>query len=118
MEQTIETSRDIQYYFEVDKISPITNQSDYIIQTVCDYFKVDRRDIVTASRKREFVTARHLCMYFLHVTTGQTLDKIGSYFGDRHHSTILHAIDTVRNLKEFDKKYRADFERLNIIINL
>ncbi len=65
------------------------------------------------SRKRRFVEIRYLSM--LSVKTKNptyTFDKIGLYFGNKDHSTVIHGINTANDLIKSDKNFRAIAEKI------
>ena len=65
------------------------------------------------SRKRELVMARHLHMHFIHKYSRMSLISIGTLFGGRDHSSVIHGCKLVRDLRDTDRKYRADFEQMD-----
>jgi chromosomal replication initiator protein len=65
--------------------------SDLIIGTAAKYFDVSSDDIVSASRSRPLVNARQMAMYLCRELTDLSLPGIGSRFGGRDHSTVIHA---------------------------
>lgn len=88
---------------------------EQIIQIVSDYFKIAPKVVKAKTRKREVVQARHLAMYFSKTLTNKSLSSIGAEFGGRDHSTVLHAMKTVKNLSETNKEFKnyvEDIERL------
>ncbi|MBN2893910.1 MAG: chromosomal replication initiator protein DnaA [Bacteroidales bacterium] len=88
---------------------------EQIIQIVSDYFKIAPKAVKAKTRKREVVQARHLAMHFAKLLTNKSLSSIGTEFGGRDHSTVLHAMKTVNNLSDTDKEFRSyieDIERL------
>ena len=88
---------------------------EQIIQIISDYFKIAAKAIKAKTRKREVVQARHIAMFFSKNLTKKSLSSIGAEFGGRDHSTVLHAMKTVKNLKETNKDFRnyvEDIERL------
>lgn len=80
---------------------------------VCDYFTIPVEHVKSKTRKREVVQARQISMYFAKDLTKASLKNIGSYFGNRDHSTVIHACQTVNDLMETDKRFRADVEELS-----
>ncbi len=84
-----------------------------IIVIVAGYFKLQAKVLKMKTRKREVVTARQLAMYFAKKYTKKSLSEIGAAF-NKDHSTVVHAIKTVKNLYETDKEFRIfldDIER-------
>ncbi len=85
---------------------------DYIQKLVCDYFNIGIDAVKSKTRKREIVQARQIAMYFSKDLTKASLKNIGSHFGNRDHSTVIHACQTVNDLIETDKKFKYDVEEL------
>lgn len=87
-----------------------------IQDTVSEFFNVKKDLIQSASRKREIVQARQVTMFFIKKHTELSLSQIGSHVGNRNHATVLHACNTVRDLSEVDKGFRADIEEIERIL--
>lgn len=62
---------------------------------VARYYKVLLKDLSGQSRKKPIVAARQVAIYLIRVRTKLGLREIGSHFGERDHSTVLHAIQKV-----------------------
>lgn len=92
---------------------------DVIIREVMEYYGQEFDIVKRKGRKREHVLSRQIIMYFLDIYTDMTLRSIGKLFEGKtpeegqDHSTVLHALDSVNNLRETDKKFNAVIERLN-----
>lgn len=85
---------------------------EYIQKMVCEYFTIGVDLVKSKTRKREIVQARQISMYFAKDLTKASLKTIGMHFGGRDHSTVIHACQTVNDLMETDKKFKADVEEL------
>jgi len=70
--------------------------SDLVISVAADYFDVSPEEICSASRSRPLVTARQTAMYLCRELTDLSLPKIGERFGGRDHSTVIFAVNKVR----------------------
>lgn len=88
-----------------------------IQETVCDFFNIKKDLIHSASRKREIVQARQVTMFFVKKHTELSLSQIGSQIGNRNHATVLHACNTVKDLSDVDKGFRADLEEIDRLLN-
>jgi len=88
-----------------------------IQDTVCDFFNIKKELVHSASRKREIVQARQVIMYFVKKHTKLSLAQIGAQIGNRNHSTVLHSCNAVKNLAEVDKRFRADIEEIERLLN-
>ena len=68
-----------------------------IINTVCDFFKVTKEDIIGKKRNREIVEPRQMCVYLIDEMLNIPLQAIGDLLGGRDHTTIMHARDKISN---------------------
>lgn len=80
---------------------------EYIQKLVCEYFEVPVEMLKSQTRKREIVQARQISMYLAKSHTKSSLKSIGMHFGGRDHSTVIYACQTVEDLIDTDKKFRA-----------
>lgn len=62
-----------------------------IVQRVGGYFHVDPRQLRSEQRGRKVLLPRQIGMYLARKLTPLSLAQIGTYFGGRDHSTVLHA---------------------------
>jgi len=97
------------------KVKVITVEK--ILNTVSSYFRIDLKNIHSKSRKQEVVKARHIAMYLAKKHTNYSYAHIGSLIGKRDHATVLHAINAIKNLLEFDKSLPSVMNELEILLN-
>lgn len=71
--------------------------SEKIVSTVCNFFKITREEIVGKKKNKEIVEPRQLCVYLIYDMLHLPLDAIGEIFGGRDHTTISHARDKISN---------------------
>ncbi len=89
MEDAYEALKD---YGETEK----TNlDAEKIMNTVCDFFKVSRDDLIGKKKNKEIVEPRQLCVYLIDDMLSIPLKAIGELFGGRDHTTIMHARDKI-----------------------
>ncbi len=69
-----------------------------IMAATADYFGHTVEDLCGASRSRVLVTARQIAMYLCRELTDLSLPKIGAQFGNRDHTTVMHADRKIRAL--------------------
>ena len=65
---------------------------------VCKFYQLTRADLVGSRRSRPIVLPRQVAMYLARELTDASLPKIGSAFGKRDHSTVLHATTKIEKL--------------------
>lgn len=70
--------------------APMSGTPNEIIQSICNFYSVTEEQLKSSSRKRAFAKARHLAAYVLQ-TKGFSFKHIGQMFGNRDHSTMIHA---------------------------
>lgn len=85
---------------------------EFIQKVVCEFYNLPVDTVKSKTRKREIVQARQIAMYFAKDFTKASLKNIGSHFGNRDHSTVIHACQTVNDLMDTDKKFRHDVDEL------
>ena len=103
--------REIKYLVDT-KPKPVQLFSENILVIVCEYLHVDPNDVRGKRRTKEIVQARQIAMYFCDLLTQDSLKTIGSKFGRRDHSTVIHARKKVKDHMATDKHYRKIVEDL------
>lgn len=78
---------------------------DYIQKFVSNYFDTPVDLMKGKTRKREVVVPRQVSMYLTKEFTNMSLKSIGYHFGNRDHSTVIHAIKTVNDMMDTDQKF-------------
>ncbi len=89
---------------------------DQIQKIVSDYFNLGVDKMKDPVRRREYVQPRQIAMHFSKDYTKASLKTIGHHFGGRDHSTVIHALRTVKNLQATDKTFRKHVEDIQKII--
>lgn len=62
-----------------------------ILEAVCEYYDVKKSDVQGKRRNRSVALPRQVCMHLARELTPYSLEEIGSFFGGRDHTTVLHA---------------------------
>jgi chromosomal replication initiator protein len=62
---------------------------------VCRHFNIKQKDMESAKRSRDLAFPRHIAMYICRDMTELSLPKIGEAFGNRDHTTVLHACEKI-----------------------
>ena len=65
--------------------------AELIMQTVSDYYSVTLNEMVGPTRKREITIPRQVAIYLTREMTGMSFPQIGTVFGGRDHTTIMHS---------------------------
>jgi chromosomal replication initiator protein len=74
-----------------------------IQEVVCERFSMTIGELCSHRRTQNIVFPRHVAMYLSRELTDSSLPKIGKHFGDRDHTTVLHANEKVQNMIRADR---------------
>ncbi len=75
--------------------------SNFIQETVAKYFNIDQKDLVGAKRSNDVVFPRQIAMYLCRTVPQISLPQIGRDFGNRDHTTVMHACSKIeKEIKE------------------
>ena len=75
--------------------------SDYIQEVVSNYFKIDKRDLVSAKKSNDIAYPRQIAMYLCRTVGQMSFPRIGNDFGGRDHTTVMHAFKKIeKEIKE------------------
>jgi chromosomal replication initiator protein len=77
---------------------PRTITPDLILETTAATFGLSIDELRGPSRTRPLVTARQICMYLFRELTDYSYPAIGREFGGRDHTTVMHAVEKIRDL--------------------
>ena len=83
-----------------------------IIKIVCDYFKLNVREMLSKRRSRYLVRPRQIAMYLTKNLTSKSLPDIGREFSNRDHTTVIHSVKTIDKLKGRDEEMSKAIEKL------
>jgi chromosomal replication initiator protein len=98
-----------QYYRTGTVAKPGFNQ---ILDMVSKHFKVPVDEIRGYSRKAPIVHARHIAVYITREITGDSWKHIGSLFGDRDHTSMMHGYQKISELMVRDRELRSSVKML------
>ncbi len=82
--------------------SDILPSSDVIIREVCKFYGIEENALRGQSRVKDTATARQVAMFLIRSQTTLSLNDIGREFGNRDHTTVLHAINRVEERMKND----------------
>ena len=85
---------------------------DEIQRRVAEYFNVRMGDMLSARRARSVARPRQIAMYLSKQLTTRSLPEIGRKFGGRDHTTVIHAVRKIEQLREEDAALDEDVDLL------
>ena len=90
---------------------------DEIQRRVAEYYHLKMSDMVSARRAREVARPRQVAMYLAKRLTPRSLPEIGRRFGGRDHTTVMHAVKRIDELRAADRELDADVARLTKMLD-
>ncbi len=85
---------------------------DEIQKKVAEHFNIRIADMHSARRARAVARPRQVAMYLSKQLTARSLPEIGRKFGGRDHTTVMHAVRKIEELKATDNGFAEDVELL------
>ncbi len=83
-----------------------------IKRKVADHYNLRQSDMVSARRARAVARPRQVAMFLAKTLTSKSLPEIGRGFGGRDHTTVIHAVRKIEQLRETDSQLDEDIEML------
>ncbi len=97
-------------------VEPKRVKIDDILRIVSKHFGINRSDLLSVRRNRSIVRPRQIGMYLAKSLTSRSLPEIGRRFGNRDHTTVLHAIRKIEQLMKDDLSLREEVELLKRLL--
>ncbi len=83
-----------------------------IMRQVADHYNLRMSDLLSPRRARSVARPRQVAMFLSKMLTSKSLPDIGRRFGGRDHTTVIHAVKKVEELKMTDSQIAEDVELL------
>ncbi len=110
--------REITLDLASESLSDILRQSDRkvtmdeIMRKTCDFYNVRMSDLLSPKRSRNIARPRQVAMYLAKQLTQRSYPEIGKRIGGRDHTTVIHAVRKIEELKAQDSQIAEDIELL------
>jgi len=85
---------------------------DEIIRKVADHYNLRMTDLLSTRRTRTIARPRQVAMFLAKTLTSKSLPEIGRRFGGRDHTTVIHAVRKIEELRAVDNQIDEDVELL------
>lgn len=89
-----------------------------ITKQVCRYFNLKAAELKGPARQQRVVRARGVAMLLARQLTNRSLEQVGRHFGNRDHSTVLHACRKTKSLIQTDPAIRRAIEELTLQLSV
>lgn len=83
-----------------------------VAAVVCAFYNITKSEFVAARREIRTTRPRQIAMYLARAHTTSSLPQIGRLYGGRDHSTVLAAIDRIKELISTDPQIAADVKEI------
>jgi len=93
-----------------DPDKPITIEQ--VQRSVCEYYQVKHSDLIGIRKYKAIARPRQVAMYLARKLTDSSLPDIAAKFGNRDHTTVLHAVRKVEKLNGEDRQLSTILETL------
>lgn len=89
---------------------------DYMKELIAMYYKVDKANYMSRSRKAQVVKIKYIAMYFIYETFLLSLHDVGAIF-KMDHATVLHAIKKIKGFYTYDKQVQKEIDEIKSLFN-
>jgi len=98
-------------------VEPRRIKIEDILRIISRHFGVSKGDLLSQRRHRSVVWPRQIGMYLAKQLTHRSLPEIGRRFGNRDHTTVLHAIRKIEGVIAGDAGLRDEIDELKKLIS-
>tara|TARA_B100002051_G_scaffold108178_2_gene103187 strand:+ start:408 stop:1802 length:1395 start_codon:yes stop_codon:yes gene_type:complete len=89
---------------------------DKIQNTVSNFFNISLSEMLSQRRSRPLARPRQIAMYLAKQLTTRSLPEIGRRFANRDHTTVIHAVKTIKRLSEKDDEMKRNISHIRGLI--
>jgi len=80
---------------------------EIIQKFVADYYQLKVADLKSRNNSKSIAMPRQIAMYLCKGLTNASLPEIGKSFGGKHHSTVIHSIRKVEDMRKRDGDFNS-----------
>ena len=112
------TGRDISMALVQEVLRDILRQDERAItiegiqKFVAEYYQMKMVDLKSRNNSKSVALPRQVAMYLCKTLTNASLPEIGKSFGGKHHSTVIHSIRKVEDLRAKDEVFNNKIHSL------
>jgi len=88
----------------------------HVIGRIAEFYNIDEDSLYAKTRRREVVRPRQIVMYVLREDFHLSYPAIGTVFGGRDHTTVIHACEKVRGELEEDGELKLQLDEIRGIL--
>ena len=84
--------------------------------TLSNFFNISLSEMLSQRRSRPLARPRQIAMYLAKQLTTRSLPEIGRRFANRDHTTVIHAVKTIKRLSEKDDEMKRNISHIRGLI--
>lgn len=88
------------------------NKIDQVIQLVSENYNISAEDLKSKKKNNEIAIPRQIAMYICRIYLNENLTKIGIEFGGKNHTTVMHAVDKIKNEISKDENINIEIQKI------
>lgn len=85
---------------------------EHVAKATAQYFRIPLADLKSKGRSQDITKARHIAMYLARKIVNAKQQEIGSFFGGRDHSSVIHAVTTIAEKVKTDSTLSKDINAI------
>jgi chromosomal replication initiator protein len=86
---------------------------EVIQKFVADFYQLKLADLKSRNNSKSVAMPRQIAMYLCKSLTNASLPEIGKSFGGKHHSTVIHSIRKIEDLRKRDGDFNSHLNNLS-----
>jgi chromosomal replication initiator protein len=115
-EVNLQTAQEVLKNLIDSQVRKVTIES--IQKAVCEQFGLRPAEIKAKNNSRVIVFPRQIAMYLSKHLTDASLPEIGRQFGGKHHTTVLHSVEKIEEVRKTDKDLNRMLNKLTESLGL
>ena len=107
------TGREITLELTQEVLKNVIDQDDKAITIeaiqlfISEYYQLKAGDLKSRNNSKSVAMPRQICMYLCKALTHASLPEIGRSFGGKHHSTVIHSLKKITELRKRDPVFNS-----------
>jgi chromosomal replication initiator protein len=112
------TGKDLSVPLAQEVLRDVLRQEDRVVtldmiqKFVAEYYQLKLTELKSRDHSKSIAMPRQVAMYLCKALTNASLPEIGKSFGGKHHSTVIHSIRKVENMRQKDPLFNTVINNL------
>lgn len=98
-------------------------QPEFVMDMICEYFRISKDDLLGKCRKRKFALPRQICIYLIKQNTKISYVNLSKAMKGKkreraNHATLIHSVAAITDLMETDKNIAYQIQELQAMLDV